>query len=93
MQCPKNPVSCWYASADELAAMVMPQLEALHHAGGEAAAPGAYPLTDHFQRFEAITTLRGVDADTLRGAVIDGDEDGGIAPPYASWWQWRPCPT
>src|SRR3972149_4600268 len=45
----------------------------------EAAEVLAHALTYGLERLEAIRTLGGVDADTLRGAMIDSDKDGDLA--------------
>src|SRR5436853_473878 len=61
-----------------LTAVVVSQLEALDHARLEAAEVLAHALTYGLERLEAIRTLGGVDADTLRGAMIDSDKDGDL---------------
>src|SRR5438067_1297827 len=45
----------------------------------EAAEVLADALADRLRRLEAVARLRGVDADALRRAVIDGDEDAYLA--------------
>ena len=60
---------------NELAAVIVAQLEAGSHALREAAEAGADTLSDRFEGFEACRPSGGVDADALGRAVVDGDED------------------
>ena len=63
---------------DELAAVVVAQLEARSDALGEGAEAGADTLPDRLEGLEAGGSARGVDADALGRAMVDGDEDRGL---------------
>src|SRR5579871_3055056 len=65
--------------AHVLAPVVVTHLEAVYDAFGVGAVPRAYGLTDRLESLEARAALRGVDADALGRAVVDGSEDGDVA--------------
>jgi hypothetical protein len=57
------------------AAVVVADRQARDDAPIEAAEVLADALAEWFQSLEAVARLRGVQADALPGAVVDGDED------------------
>jgi hypothetical protein len=62
-----------------LRAVVVPDGEAARDARGEAAEVTAHALAHRLESHEAGGAPGGVDTDALGGAVVDGDEDGGLA--------------
>jgi hypothetical protein len=63
----------------ELAAVVVAEGEACGDALPVASEALPDPLADHLEGLEAVPVAGRVDADALLGAVVDGDEDGGVA--------------
>src|SRR5512132_2059647 len=60
---------------DELAAVVVAQLQTTRDALGEGTKAGAHALAERLERLEAGRAVGCVDADTLGRAVVYGDED------------------
>src|SRR3954453_14868485 len=65
--------------ADVLTAVVVAEPKAGSDALGEAAVALADGLPDRLESLEAIGAAAGVDADALGRAVVDGDENSGLA--------------
>ena len=64
---------------DELAAVIVADLQATGDTLGEGAAAGAHALTKGLERLEPIRLAGGMDAQAFGRAVVDGDEDRGLA--------------
>ena len=64
---------------DELAAVVVAQLQAIRDALAEGAETGAHGLAQRLERLETRRAAGSVDAQALGRGVIDGDEDRGLA--------------
>src|SRR5829696_3067882 len=60
-------------------AVIVAEGEALGHVLLDAAEVAQHPLAYRLERLEAVAGARGMAADTLAGAVIDGDEHPGPA--------------
>jgi hypothetical protein len=64
---------------DELAAVVVAQLQATRDALAEGAEAGAHSLAQRLERLEPSGAAGRVDAQALGRGVINGDEDRGLA--------------
>jgi len=63
---------------DELAAVIVAQLQAMGAAFAEGAEGEPHGLPERFERLKARRPAGGVDAQALGRGVIDGDEDRGL---------------
>ena len=76
---PRKASSGLVVIGDELAAVIVAQLQAAGDPLGEGAEAGAHALTERLERLEAGRAAGGVDAQAFGRGVIHRDEDRGLA--------------